>query len=337
MKANRGRGGRVSVFWLAVLLSLFLACCGGQAAAPVPSPSSGTGSGQNPPLGSPTSPSPPNNPPAAKAGQVDHVVIVVLENHSYDAVIGSPNMPYLNDLASRYSLASNFFANTHPSIGNYFMMTTGQLVTSDDSFAGTVSVDNVIRQLIPAGKTWKVYAEDLPQAGYTGGDIQHYVKRHNPFAYLTDVTGDPQQKQNLVPFTVFAQDLASGQLPNYAFVIPNQIHNAHDCPVSPCQDQDKLQASDNWLRANIDPLLTHSSFMQSGLLIITWDEGVASDTANGGGHIAVILAGPSIKNGFQSTMMYQHESLLRFSLSALGTSAFPGNAANAAAMDEFFK
>ena len=36
-------------------------------------------------------------------------------------------------------------------------------------------------------------------------------------------------------------------------------------------------------------------------------------------------------------MMYQHESLLRLSLAALGITAFPGAAANAAAMDEFFK
>ncbi len=188
-------------------------------------------------------------------------MIVVLENHSYETVIGSPDMPYLNSLAARYALATNFFADTHPSIGNYFMMTTGQVITNNDSFTGTVSADNVVRQLVLAGKTWKSYAEDLPAAGYTGGDVKSYVKRHNPFAYLTDVINDPQQRQNLVPFTSFSQDLAAGMLPNYAFVIPNQLHNAHDCPVSPCQDQDKLRAADNWLRNNIDPLLTNASFL----------------------------------------------------------------------------
>jgi hypothetical protein len=106
--------------------------------------------------------------------------------------------------------------------------------------------------------------------------------------------------------------------------------------VTPCQDQDKLAAADNWLHENIDPLLSNSSFMQSGLLIITWDEGDAADSANGGGHIAVVLAGPKVKTGFQSTMMYQHQSVLRLSLTALGVAAFPGAAANAAAMDEFF-
>jgi len=46
-------------------------------------------------------------------------------------------MPYLNSLASQYDLATQYFANTHPSIGDYFMLTTGQLVTNDDGFAGT--------------------------------------------------------------------------------------------------------------------------------------------------------------------------------------------------------
>src|SRR5215471_19366349 len=52
-----------------------------------------------------------------------HVVIVVEENHSYSSVIGNSAMPYLNGLASQYGLATQYYANTHPSIGNYFMMT----------------------------------------------------------------------------------------------------------------------------------------------------------------------------------------------------------------------
>jgi len=102
-------------------------------------------------------------------------------------------MHYLNSLASQYDLATQYFANTHPSIGNYFMLTTGQLVTNDDGFAGTVGVDNIIRELITAGKTWKSYAESLPSIGYTGGDVYPYAKRHNPFSYFTDVVNSSTQ------------------------------------------------------------------------------------------------------------------------------------------------
>jgi phosphatidylinositol-3-phosphatase len=88
-----------------------------------------------------------------------HVVLVVEENSSYSEVIGSSEMPYFNSLATQYGLATRYFANTHPSIGNYFMLTTGQLVTNDDSFTGTVDVDNIVRELLASGKTWKSYAE----------------------------------------------------------------------------------------------------------------------------------------------------------------------------------
>src|SRR3954466_1402006 len=111
-----------------------------------------------------------------------HVFLVVEENHSYSSVVGNSAMPYLNSLANKYGLATQYYANTHPSIGNYFMMTTGQIITNNDGYSQVVSVDNIVRHLLSAGKTWKSYAESLPSVGYTGGDSGNYTKHHNPFA-----------------------------------------------------------------------------------------------------------------------------------------------------------
>lgn len=137
--------------------------------------------------------------PGALRAQVprsEHVFIVLGENISYNSVLGSPAAPYLNSLANQYGLATQYYANTHPSIGNYFMLTTGQIITNDDKYTGTVTADNVARRLITAGKTWKVYAESLPYAGYIGGDKYPYVKRHNPFAYFSDVRNSSMQAAN---------------------------------------------------------------------------------------------------------------------------------------------
>jgi hypothetical protein len=60
-------------------------------------------------------------------------VLVVEENSSYSEVIGSSEMPYLNSLATQYGLATQYFANTHSSIGNYFMLTTGPLRSRSES------------------------------------------------------------------------------------------------------------------------------------------------------------------------------------------------------------
>src|ERR1035437_9234084 len=114
----------------------------------------------------------------------NHVVVLVEENHSYSSVIGSASMPYLNSLAKNYSLLTNYYANTHPSIGNYLEMTTGQIITSNDGYMGTVNVDNIVREVMLAGKTWKSYAEGLPYVGYIGGDTGNYLRHHNPLSYF---------------------------------------------------------------------------------------------------------------------------------------------------------
>jgi hypothetical protein len=275
---------------------------------------------------------------ASVVPSLGHVFIVVEENHGYSSVIGSPSMPYLNSLASRYGLATAYYANTHPSIGNYFWLTTGQGITNDSNFAGTVSADNIVRQLVSAGKTWKSYAESLPSTGYTGGDQYPYVKRHNPFAYITDVINSPTQVNNLVPFSQFGADLSSNQLPNYSFIIPNQFDNAHDCPaaIPSCVDADKLASADNWLSTNIAPLLASPVFQQDGLLIILFDESVDTDTTNGGGQVATLIISPRAKPGFRSAILYQHQSVLRMTAEALGLTSFPGAASTAPNMLEFF-
>jgi phosphatidylinositol-3-phosphatase len=259
---------------------------------------------------------------------VRHVLIVVEENHSYSDVIGNSSMPYLNRLATTYAYAQAYYANTHPSIGNYFMLTTGQIISNDDGFSSEVTADNIVRHLIKAGKTWKEYSEDLPSVGYTGGDSDGYAEHHNPLSYFSDVREDVTQAQNLVPFAQFATDLANHSLPNYSFIVPNNDDNAHD---------GTLAEADSWLQSNIDPLVQSSDFNTpgGGLLIVVFDESVDSDTADGGGHVAWVVVGPDVKKGFTSTTSYQHESTLRFMSEAIGLTDFPGAAATASNMGEF--
>ena len=70
--------------------------------------------------------------------------------------------------------------------------------------------------------------------------------------------------------------------------------------------------------------------------MLTFDEGNLTDLSNGGGHVATIVIGPQVKSGYQSTTLYQHESTLRLMCKMLGLTAFPGAAASAPDMGEFF-
>ena len=264
--------------------------------------------------------------PGPGSARFGHVFVVTEENTDYASVIGSSAMPYLNQLAQQYGLATQYYANTHPSIGNYFMLATGQIITNDDSYSTVVTVDNVVRELVAAGKTWKSYAEDLPSVGYTGPSTGNYARKHNVFALLSDVASDATQRQNLVPFTQFATDLGNGTLPAFANIVPNLCNDAHDC---------SLATADGWLQTNIDPLLQSATFRQDGLLIIVFDESSGDDT-NGGGRVVWIAVGPKVKSGYQSVTPYQHQSTLRLILEGLGVTELPGAAASAPNMDEFF-
>ena len=274
-------------------------------------------------------------PPPPASGQTNpqfgHVFIVVEENASYADVIGSSSMPYFNSLANTYGLATNYYANLHPSIPNYFELSAGKTLTIDDSQTPQsfpVSDDNVVRELLAAGKTWKSYAEDLPNAGYTGGNTAKYLVRHNPLAYMTDVQNTPAQVQNLVPFSEFAADLPTANLPAYSFIVPNSCDDAHDCPLS---------TADAWLKTNIDPLINSPVFQKDGLLIIVFDEGNTLDFTQGGGHVAAVIISPFGKPAYKSIALYQHQSVLRLMLEGLGVTKLPGDAATAPAMWEFFK
>jgi acid phosphatase len=251
-------------------------------------------------------------------------------------------MPYLNGLASANGLATQYYADAHPSLPNYFELTVGEGTSitgiEGDSYNGVVTQDNVVRALTAAGKTWKSYAESLPSAGYLGSDSGAYLQRHDPFVYFSDVQSSATQAGNIVPFTQLAADMAHNSLPDYAFIVPNVNDDAHNCPagMSTCTDAQKLAAADQWLSTNIGPLLTSTAF-QNSLLIVVFDEGDFTDIAYGGGQVAAVIVSPLAKAGYQSKTLYQHDSTLRLMMEGLGVTDLPGGAATAPEMTEFFK
>jgi phosphatidylinositol-3-phosphatase len=304
---------------------------------------------------------------SAPIARFEHVFIVVEENENYDEVIGNTaDMPYLNTLAANYGLATNYYANAHPSLNNYFYLTTGRMGTKapwvwllSDEYPGEVAGDNIASLLTANHKTWKAYAESLPRTGYLGDDRGLYVKRHNPFAYFTSVrdsssvAGQPSQRANIVPFDQFASDLRSDTLPDYSFIAPNLYDDGHNDAVTKsmaaCGDHRALQQADKWLKNNMAPLVGSASFQRDGVLIIVFDEacetGPKADSIydpkrrdlRGGGHVAAVVVSSLTPAGTRTDQLFHHESVLRLSLTALGIEQMPGFAASAPDMNAFFK
>src|SRR5256885_10044214 len=103
--------------------------------------------------------------PPARSGAVPapaHIVVAVMENHGYADVIGNPQAPFINSLASRGALFTRSYAVSHPSEPNYLALFSGSShgVTSDQcplSFAAP----NLATGLIAAHRTFAGYSEWL--------------------------------------------------------------------------------------------------------------------------------------------------------------------------------
>jgi phospholipase C len=262
-----------------------------------------------------------------------HIVMVMEENQGYSTVVGNSSAwPRLNALIGAGALATNYYADTHPSIGNYFMLTTGQLVTTDDSSTTVQNVDNLARRLLAANISFKVYAEGITQ-GYLGGNTGLYVIRHNPFALFSDIANSPMvANQVLWPFSQFASDLGKNALPEFSYIVPDLNDDAHSGTP---------QQADSWLQANVvAPLSGNPAFQPGGdgVLIVLFDEASDTDTTHGGGHVVAAFWGPNVKAGFTQTSstVFQHESMLRTVMESLQLSNPPGAAATAPGMAEFF-
>ena len=76
--------------------------------------------------------------PAFGAGP-DHIFVIMMENHATNQIIGNTaDAPFINQLAKRYSVATNYHGVTHPSLPNYLAAISGDFQGIwDDCKAGS--------------------------------------------------------------------------------------------------------------------------------------------------------------------------------------------------------
>ena len=239
----------------------------------------------------------------------DHVVWIVFENKEFGTVIGNSRMPIFNKLAKDYTLLTQFYAVTHPSLPNYIAMIGGDTFGIDrnctDCFIDSPSLPDLIEA---GGRTWKTYQEDMPEPCFIGSE-GNYVQKHNPFVYFDPVRLDAARCQrSVVPLTSLQTDILAGTLPNFMFITPNLCNSAHDC---------SLAVTDAWLANLLDQLIPALDSQGSNyLVVLTWDEGQGNHSCCGlpveaGGRIAVVLLSPLVKNSFEDATPYTHYSLLK--------------------------
>ena len=137
--------------------------------------------------------------------RLDHVFVVVLENHNSftsfgsNGIIGNPQAPNITALWNKYNVATDYNAVWHPSLPNYVAMITGNWIGTDvvatghsypagstvgisDDDSPSVATDypapanpsihrwrvnlpSLAGQLVNAGKDWRAYMQNIPESG----------------------------------------------------------------------------------------------------------------------------------------------------------------------------
>jgi phospholipase C len=137
--------------------------------------------------------------------KLNHVFIIVLENHSFNDIRGNALMPFINGLADHSAVATAYSATAHPSLPNYLAMIGGSSfnVASDNppdwqsttctpftdngavcplqgngtetATGASILGKNIGDQLLAAKRSWKSYQQNLPPEGVDGVDFSDGV------------------------------------------------------------------------------------------------------------------------------------------------------------------
>ena len=216
-------------------------------------------------------------------------------------------------------------------------------------------------QLAEHGMSWKSYQESLPPAGadnvtYSDGFftdksnlqavlpgekqtlIDLYAAKHDPFVYFRSI----QEAEN--PNATFAnivgfegtgglyQDLASGKVPAFSFIAPNQCNDQHG--RGNAGPQCDFDPSDTGLQAGLNPALIYQGDLTlnhlvhaihsspawrhgRNAIVTLWDENDFSMSPNVNQVVTLVDTNYGV-HGVQSLRLYTHFSLLRTIEGGLG-------------------
>jgi phosphatidylinositol-3-phosphatase len=193
----------------------------------------------------------------------DHVVVVILENHSFDQIVDPNRAPFIYSLATGGALFVNAFAVSHPSQPNYFALFSGSTQGVRDNADYTFDAPTLASALDAARKSFVGYVE-------TGSP-----RRHNPWESFTNARATERDLNE------FPSDFT--RLPTVSFVIPGLDND---------MQKGSVRDGDTWLKVHLGAFAewakTHSS-----LLIVTFDE----DDYGAENRIPTIIYGARVRPG----------------------------------------
>jgi YVTN family beta-propeller protein len=278
----------------------------------------------------------PPAPPPAQVPRYQHIFLFYFENQDFGDIIGNTaQAPYMNSLLRQGSLLSQFYAEEHPSDGNYLAVAGGSTFgiplddPEEENPEYTISARDIGDLIDAAHETWKAY---LQSANGPCDDTVHgyYWDDDQPMMYFADVRDRPAYcAAHLTPLESLPSDLASAATtPNFAWIAPDDCTDMEGCGI---------RAGDAFLAQELGMIMASPAWLtQRSLAVITFDED-AMDYQHPAQRVPTIILGSAgVRRGYVSSVRYTHYSLLRTIEAALGLGTLTANDRYAPAVNDVF-
>ncbi len=228
-----------------------------------------------------------------------HTVVLILENRSYNNIVGNAQAPYINGLISNAHTATftQSFGLAHPSQPNYIMLYSGsdQGVTNNNLPVNLpFTTLNLGSELITKGLTFTGYSEGLPSVGSNIEASGKYARKHNPWVNWQGSATNGIPASSNRPFSDFPSDFSL--LPTVSFVVPDLDHDMHD---------GSILLGDTWAHDNLDTYIQWC-INNNSLFILTFDE----DDYSASNQVLTFFIGSDVKGGSYNQPV-THYNILR--------------------------
>ena len=285
-------------------------------------------------------PKPPARGPVPK---YDHIFVIVEENKNFEQIMDPAMAPNISRLAASYGQATRFYGEVHPSEANYVAILGGDTfgIHDDDGFylqaRGQVTRSAAApprRATSITPPTLRIWACSSRRPGAPGRATTRtclypdrwlftatdpvidngtrktalYASKHSGFLNFASVQADSRRADKIVGFDQLDRDLASGQLPNFALIVPNQCNEMHglkgpEVPPACSQVGPLIGRGDKVVGELVQRIQATAAWRSTGnfAIVITFDEGSGKTREGccavtpgapsnfGGGHIPTIV------------------------------------------------
>jgi len=151
--------------------------------------------------------------------RLDHVFVIMMENHGYSQIVGNPAAPFANQYAKSANSATNYFAIGHPSSTNYLEVVGGSNFGVRSDNGPDWHNPNCTPNIIPPGYT----TTDFPASPNVCPIAGEGIDAATPAIDLTNECPDPSTTDPCPPGLIDIDGTSLAAAPTVGKMIGDQL------------------------------------------------------------------------------------------------------------------